>query len=144
MMPLLGALMSHRCILKSLAAISGLALLLATRAVAEDGPSVQVFTSGNPGVGPIFMPFERLPVGVSLGIESGYDTNVGTNSSNEQSSFYSTASLGLSYSFGTERTRIGLTWGTSLTYYADGVNNGFGNYDPDTALHMTISHGVSE
>ncbi|MFL6414428.1 MAG: outer membrane beta-barrel protein [Bryobacteraceae bacterium] len=136
--------MSHGCILKSLAAISGLTLLFVAQICADDGPTVQVFSSANPGVGPVFMPFEKFPVGVSLSLNAGYDTNVGTASVNEHPSFFSSASLGLNYSFGTERTRVGLSWGTSLTYYSNGVSNGFGNYDPDTSLHMSISHIVSD
>src|SRR5947208_14676395 len=104
-MRLLDAPMSPASILKLLAIAA--ALMIGPQVQAQnDGPAVQVFTSSsssssNGGGGPVLMPLERLPVGVSLSVSAGYDTNVGTISANESGSFYTSASLALTYSFGT-------------------------------------------
>ncbi|MDQ6626495.1 MAG: transporter, partial [Verrucomicrobiota bacterium] len=113
---------------------------------AQDGPAVQIVTAGSPGSGggPAFMPLERLPVGISLSTSVGYDTNVGTSSGNERPSFYSSAGVNVSYSFGTERTRASFNWAVGTSYYSDGVNGSFGHYEPDSSLNTTISHLVSE
>src|SRR3954451_9761450 len=142
-MRLLDARMSRASILKLLAPLAA-TLIIAAQVEAQDGPAVQVFTSSNGGGAPVLMPLEQLPVGVSVSVSAGYDTNVGTTSVNDQGSFYSSASLGLTYSFGTERTRVNLNWGTGITYYDNGAGAGFNDYQPDTSLSMSISHQVSE
>ncbi len=145
-MRLLDSPMSPECILKSLAAFGGaFLLLLAGEVRAQTGPTVQVFTSGNAsGGGATFMPLERLPVAVSVSVSSGFDTNVGTSAGGKQSSFYTAASIGLTYSFGSERTRATVSWGTGLSYYANGAGGGFNEYQPDTSLNLSLSHLVSE
>src|SRR5690242_5353026 len=98
-MRLLDARMSAASILKLLACLAA-AVMIAAQVEAQTGPAVEVFSSSNGGAGPVLMPLERLPVGVSVSVSSGYDTNVGTASANERPSFYTSASLGLTYSFG--------------------------------------------
>jgi hypothetical protein len=121
-------------------------------AAAGQGPDVQIMTESNPGStstavsnsgGPLLMPVERLPFGVSLNVNAGYDTNVAT-SVTDQGSFYTSASLGVTYSFGTERTRVNTSWGASLTYYADDAGSGFGHTQPDSSLNLSISHQVNQ
>ncbi len=137
--------MSHAGISTWLALSCGALLLLVppTSARAQSGPAVQIFTSANSG-GMRIMPLERLPIGVSASVSAGYDTNVGSSSANDTGSFFSSANVGLTYSFGTERTRVGLSWGTGLTYYSRGGQGTFGDWEPDTSLNVSLSHGVSE
>src|SRR5437588_2162817 len=144
-MPLLNPPMLRASIPKLLASVA-LALLLASQAKAQnDGPAVQVFSSSSTsGSAQVLMPLERLPIGVSVSVSAGYDTNVGTAAANEHGSFYSSASLALTYSFGSERTRVNINWGTGITYYDNGSGAGFNDYQPDTSLNMSISHQVSE
>ena len=111
-------------------------------ASAQSGPEVQVFTNSSSSQTRI-MPIERLPFAVTVSVNAGYDTNVGTTSAKDDGSFYSSANLGLSYGFGTERTRATLSWGTGVTYYSDGDNGRF-DYDPNTSLQLSVSHLVSE
>ncbi|MDQ6623739.1 MAG: outer membrane beta-barrel protein, partial [Verrucomicrobiota bacterium] len=76
-------------------------------------------------------------------VNTGYDTNVSNSDTGGANSFFTSASLGLTYSFGTERTRGSLSWGAGATYYSNGKNDRF-DFNPDTSLQLSLSHDVSE
>jgi hypothetical protein len=133
--------MSHQRIRSWIVSVCAAWLCASAPLFAQSGPTVQVFTSASSGQTRV-MPLERLPFSVTVSANAGYDTNVAT-SSNNAGAFFSSASLGLSYGFGTERTRASLSWGTSVTYYDDGNNADF-NFDPNTSLQLGLTHAVSE
>ncbi len=106
-----------------------------------DGPAVQVFTASGSGETQV-VALERLPVKVTVSVNAGYDTNVGTSDIAQQNSFYSSASLSLSYPFGTERTRGNISTSASVTYYDNGEDGGF-QYDPNLGLQFSLAHDIS-
>jgi len=85
------------------------------------------------------MPLEHLPLDVQVSVIAGYDTNVDTTSHGQGSAF-STATVNLNYSFGTERTRVSLSTNANISYY----ETGFDYTIPFLALNLGVSHGVSE
>lgn len=129
-------------ILVWLAAAWAVTLLATSAVLAQTGPSVEVYTSSTP-TGPRLLPFERLPFRVTVSVEGGYDTNVGTSSGDDLGTFFSSASVALSYGFGTERTRATLSWATHATYYSNDYGDSF-DVDPQSALQLSLSHAVSE
>ena len=142
-MSLCGHLMVRSCTLKWLILPLMLLWLQLSEVYAQSGPAVQIFTSTLPGGGTRVMPLERLPLHVVASVNAGYDTNVDTNSSGGQGSFFSDATVGLTYSFGTERTRASLSTSASVTYYDSPGRNGF-SFNPDLNLNLGLSHAVSE
>jgi hypothetical protein len=118
-------------------------LLVTAQARAQSGPAVQVFTSATTGQTRI-MPLERLPFAVTVSASAGYDTNVGTSSGTQLDSFFSSASVRLTYGFGTERTRASMSWGAGITYYANDAGSSFDYYSPDSSLQVNFTHEVSE
>ncbi len=82
----------------------------------------------------------RLPVKVTVSVSGGYDDNPNGESSSSQGSSLVGASLGLSYDFGTLRTRGSLRTGTGFTYFPQLTTN---RYDPNLFLSLSLIHQVS-
>lgn len=81
----------------------------------------------------------RIPVRVSVSLNTGYDENPDTTESQEGSVFTS-AGISLNYEFGTSRTRATLSTGTGVTYYPELDNN---RYDPNLYFNLGITHQVN-
>ncbi len=81
----------------------------------------------------------RLPVKVTVSVSGGYDDNPNGETSPHGSAFVG-ANLGLSYDFGTLRTRASLRTGTGFTYFSSLSSN---QYDPNIFLNLTLTHQVS-
>lgn len=79
--------------------------------------------------------FSRLPFHVSVSVRSGYDDNVFTSSFDKQGSAFINSSIGLSYDFGSPRTRLSLQTGGGITYYFDRP----GQQDPDYNAYLGLS-----
>ena len=89
------------------------------------------------------MPLEQSPVRVSVSVAAGYDTNAGTTQ-DDQGSFFSSASIGLTYSFGTERTRANISTSANLAYYDSPGRSGLDYSLPKLALNLGVTHAASE
>jgi len=114
-----------------------------TTEAATTGPAVQIFTARNSGTSlPIFSLLER-PLNFSVSLSAGYDDNVDTTFS-AQDSFYTSLGLNVSYSFGTERTQATLSTNASVAYYENGGEGDGFEYQPNLALSLGVGHGVSE
>jgi hypothetical protein len=113
------------------------------RAQIQTGPTVQIFTSTTPGGGVRLQPLEHLPLDIQFSVIAGYDTNVDTTSDGQGSAF-TTATVNLNYSFGTERTRANLSTNANFSYYDEPARSGFDYTIPFLSLNLGVSHGVSE
>ena len=121
---------------------AGLAVLtsfLSFAAISARAQEVDVPTSGGFGDGSSTIPRWRLPVRVTVGLNTGYDENV-DNTPNGDGSVFTGVSLGLAYEFGTTRTRVSLSTSTGVTYYPETGRN---EYDPSLNLTATVSYQVS-
>ena len=122
---------------------------MSTSGKAQEGPSVEVSGGeganaqaavadgggqGGPGV-----PLWRLPVLVTVSLNTGYDENASTMASGEGSVFTS-AAVNIDYSFGTSRTKADFSSSTGLTYYPELNNN---RYDPNVNLSLAVTHQVN-
>ena len=131
------------CLLLSLAAagnVRAAALGSAGRATAfptTGGRGQPSFESGDMGVGL----FSSIPFHVTVTVRGGYDDNVITSSLNPQGSAFMNGSIGLTYDFGSPRTRLSLQTGGGLTYYLDRP----GQKDPDynAYLGLSLKHNFS-
>jgi len=90
------------------------------------------------------MPLERLPVQVTVSVNTGYDSNVNTTALDDQGSFFSSANVSLIYSFGTERTRVSTSTSASVSYYDSPDRSGVDLTLPELNLNLGVSHAVSE
>lgn len=113
-------------------------LVAACTAVAQDGPSVEVYSDSGGGENTSVSRW-RLPVVVSVSLSGGYDENASTAATGDGSIFTS-GSINLAYSFGTERTRGNLSASTGMTYYPELSGD---QYDPNISLNLGITHQVS-
>lgn len=95
------------------------------------------FESDNLGVGI----FSSIPFHVTVTVRGGYDDNIFTSSVNPQGSPFMNGSIGLTYDFGSPRTRLSLQTGGGLTYYSDRP----GQKDPDynAYLGLSLKHNFS-
>lgn len=89
--------------------------------------------------------FASFPFHVSVTVRGGYDDNVNLSSFNQQESFFTSAQLGVTYDFGSPRTRLSLNGGVGATYYFDRDEDGFDNsgsddYDVNAFLGFSITH----
>jgi hypothetical protein len=85
--------------------------------------------------------FSSIPFHVTVTVRGGYDDNIFTSSLNPQGSAFMNGSIGLSYDFGSPRTRLSLQTGGGLTYYFDRP----GQQDPDynAYLGLSLKHSFS-
>ena len=85
--------------------------------------------------------FSNIPFRVTVTVRGGYDDNIFTSSVNPQGSPFMNGSIGLSYDFGSPRTRLSLQTGGGLTYYLDRP----GQKDPDynAYLGLSLKHNFS-
>ncbi len=82
--------------------------------------------------------FARFPFHVSVGVRGGYDDNVYSTSRDEKGSGFAGASLGLTYDFGSPRTRLSLSSGAGFSYYFDRPVGR--SYDVNSFLSFNITH----
>lgn len=98
----------------------------------KDALSDAKSTSSDVGLGK----FEANPWHISVTVRNGYDDNVNLSNFDQRDSFFSNAALGLTYNFGSSRTRMSLNAGVSGTYYWDGGDDDddgdFGDFDDDS------------
>ncbi|MEP6808699.1 MAG: outer membrane beta-barrel protein [Chthoniobacterales bacterium] len=90
--------------------------------------------------------FSTSPFHVTVSVRGGYDDNVNLTHFNPQSSFFTNVGLGLTYDFGSPRTRISLTSGASFTYYfdrTDSVSGTSDNFDVNVYASFGITHRVN-
>ena len=79
--------------------------------------------------------FSRIPFHITVTVRGGYDDNVTTGSVNSQGSGFVNSSIGLTYDFGSPRTRLSLQTGGGITYYFDRP----GQEDPDYNAFLGLS-----
>jgi hypothetical protein len=105
--------------------------------------SKQTFDSkGDLGLGK----FASFPFHVSVSVRGGYDDNVNLTQFDPQDSFFTNVGIGVTYDFGSPRTRISLTSGASFTYYFDRNDTFSGNddnFDVNAYVGFSIAHKVT-
>lgn len=88
--------------------------------------------------------FASFPFHVTVAVRGGYDDNVNLASVDEQGSAFISTNLGLSYEFGSPRTRLSLSGGGGVTYYFDRGNDLNGgdseDYDVNGFIAFAITH----
>ena len=88
--------------------------------------------------------FSKFPFHVSFSLNGGYDDNVTTSNFQKQGSPFTNANLGISYEFGSPRTKMSLGVGVGGTYYWDNIqSSGTNNYDINTSLKFSLTHKAS-
>ena len=95
--------------------------------LSKEVASEETSTAEDPGTGK----FEAFPFKVSVTVRGGYDDNVNLDSFDPEESFFTNAALGLTYEFGSPRTKISLNAGAGLTYYFDRDDDDFLGEDGD-------------
>jgi hypothetical protein len=82
--------------------------------------------------------FSALPFHVSVSVRGGYDDNVDTSSFDRRGSAFTTVNLGLTYNFGSPRTKISLLTNGGITDY---FNQSAGvNYDFNPNVTFSLTH----
>ncbi|MGZ8899666.1 MAG: outer membrane beta-barrel protein [Limisphaerales bacterium] len=87
--------------------------------------------------------YESFPFQVSVSVRGGYDDNVNLTQFNPQESFFTNASIGVTYDFGSPRTRISLNSGAGFTYYFDRDDEFTGendDFDVNAFIGFAITH----
>ncbi|CAN5209911.1 hypothetical protein BH20VER2_BH20VER2_09600 [soil metagenome] len=88
--------------------------------------------------------FESFPFHVSVTVRGGYDDNPNLLPFDSDGSWFTNAAVGLTYEFGSPRTRLSLNAGAGVTYYfdrSDGFDDGdFSDYDVNAYLGFNITH----
>lgn len=98
--------------------------------------------SGEAGAGDVGLGiFSRLPVRVTVSLQTGYDDNVFTTSSIKEGSAFTNGQIGLSYTFGSPRTQIELHAGGGMLYYYDRPQQPGPDYNG--FLEVTLQHKFS-
>jgi len=92
--------------------------------------------------------FASFPFKVSVSVRGGYDDNVDSSSFDTRESFFTSGSVGVTYDFGSPRTRITLNSGAGVTYYFDDDNDfdsdfDDGNSSDDYDFNVFLSLGVT-
>lgn len=83
--------------------------------------------------------FSSFPLKFTVSVRGGYDDNVNLDSFDEQDSFFTNLAVGVTYEFGSPRTRISLSAGGGVTYYFD--RESFDNED-DFDLNGSIGFSI--
>jgi hypothetical protein len=133
----------NSCILGIFCILLGLAAAGPARAQAS-GRAGQVtgFPSANARTAPSFEGdnlgvgiFSNIPFRVTVTVRGGYDDNITTSSGSGQGSGFINGSIGLTYDFGSPRTRFSLQMGGGVTDYFDRPNQS----DPDYNAYLGLS-----
>ena len=124
---------------------AGLFCASADDARAGGGYSKEVLSETEAAEDPGTGKFEALPFKVSVTVRGGYDDNVNLDSFDPEESFFTSAALGVTYEFGSPRTKISLNAGGGLTYYFDRDDDTFGgdnvdDYDYNAFIGFNITH----
>lgn len=106
------------------------------RAEGEAIPTTSTESNNSVGLGL----FSRFPLTVSASVRGGYDDNINTSHFDPQDSWFTNASLLLTYNLGTPRTTLSIMTTTGFTYYFATVDN---QYEPDLNLALTLTHKAS-
>lgn len=86
--------------------------------------------------------FASFPFRVSVSVRGGYDDNVNLTPFNPQGSFFTNVGLGVTYEFGSPRTRLRLSSGASFTYYFD-RDDTFTNYGDDFDVNAYVGFAIT-
>ena len=92
----------------------------------------------NPSGAGVFSP---TPLQIYATLSGGYDDNVNTAPSNQQSSAYTNGNLLLDYTFGDPRLQMTLNAGAGGTYYFSNISNQ--NYDIDLRGAFAVTYKAS-
>ncbi len=93
--------------------------------------------------------FSSFPFHVTVAVRGGYDDNVNLSSFDEQGSAFVSTTVGLSYDFGSPRTKLSLSAGGGFTYYLDRDDNNGGflngndsndDFDVNGYIAFAITH----
>src|SRR3954469_21034715 len=87
--------------------------------------------------------YSANPFHVSVTVRAGYDDNVNLSTFDEHGSPFTNVALGLTYDFGSPRTRISLNAGVSATYYWDQQDDGFSNNAEDFAVNAWLGFSIT-
>jgi len=79
--------------------------------------------------------------GFQFGVYEGYNSNVGTTSSNPVASWYTQLDGSGQYRFGNSRTQVEAEIGAGLTFYYDAPNGDF--FYPDLEFAVEATHSVT-
>jgi hypothetical protein len=121
-----------------LCVMAGLACFPAASLLAEgESTGGEISDSDHPGIGI----FTRFPLIISASVQTGYDDNVDTSSTNKQDSWFTTMGLALSCNFGTARTNLNLATTTGFTYYSNTSTSN--QFEPNLNLALSLSHKAS-
>lgn len=105
-------------------------------ALASAGLSNSEFVAtANPGSGN----FQKRPYRFTFTLNQGYDDNIYTSSFDQQSSFFTSASLGASLTLGDGQTSLQAAFSAGGSYYWDRDDT----FDPDISLNVDFSHVFS-
>lgn len=85
----------------------------------------------------------RVPFSWTLGAQVGYDSNVGVTSSNEQSSTYISAGIGVLYSSGDRRTALNFRANYSPLWYFDAPSY-MDDFQNNANLGLDFRHRVNQ
>jgi len=89
--------------------------------------------------------FRANPWHISVSVRGGYDDNVNLSTFDPQESWFTNLAVGVTYDFGSPRTRINLNANAGVTYYFDRTEDGFDGGDSDefdvnASLGFSITH----
>jgi hypothetical protein len=85
--------------------------------------------------------FSQFPFHVSVSLRGGYDDNTLSTTFNRHGSWFTNASVGLTYDFGSPRTQLRLQTGAGVSYYFD--RPGSTDYDVNAYLGLSATHKAS-
>lgn len=86
--------------------------------------------------------YASFPFHVSVSVRGGYDDNVNLSPFDKQESFFTNAAIGLTYDFGSPRTRLSLNTGVGVTYYLDRGETSDGEFD-DHDLNVFLGFNIT-
>jgi hypothetical protein len=86
--------------------------------------------------------FSNIPFHVTVTVRGGYDDNVLTTSVDPQGSAFINGTIGLTYDFGSPRTRLSLQLGGGITDYFDRPNQSAPDYN--AYLGLSLKHLFSQ
>jgi hypothetical protein len=81
--------------------------------------------------------FSRLPFRVSASVRGGYDDNVFTTHSDREGSSFTNAEVGVTYEFGSPRTKLSVGAAGGVTYYFDRPGD---STDTNVSLNLSLTH----
>ena len=87
--------------------------------------------------------FASFPFHVTVSVRGGYDDNVNLTEFNTQESWFTNAALGVTYDFGSPRTKLSLNSGVGVTYYFDRTDQFSGDsddFDVNAFIAFAVTH----